>query len=176
MLRSLYTAATGMEAEQLKMDTIANNLANSNTTGFKRSAPSSRTCSRETIVQAQPAGPAGRWPAGAAAGRSRRAHRQHHPLAWPRETWLDTQNPYDVAIEGNGYFRIQRRNGDIAYTRAGNFRVDDTGRLVTQRGELVEPGITVPPETTAITIQPDGTVLAKRAGPRRPTDAGRASS
>ena len=160
MLRSLYTAATGMQAEQLKMDTIANNLANVNTTGFKRTRAEFQDLLSETIVQAQPAGPqGGGQPAPLQVGLGVRTGSTTRSMA--QGDMVSTQNQYDVAIEGNGYFRVQRTNGDIAFTRAGNFRVDDTGRLVTQRGELLEPGITVPPDTIAVTVQPDGTVLAK---------------
>ena len=160
MLRSLYTAATGMEAQQLKMDTIANNLANVNTTGFKRTRAEFQDLLSETIVQAQPAGPqGGGQPAPLQVGLGVRAGSTTRSMA--QGDMVSTQNQYDLAIEGNGYFRIQRTNGDIAFTRAGNFRVDDTGRLVTQRGELLEPGITVPPDTIAVTVQSDGTVLAK---------------
>ena len=172
MLRSLYTAATGMEAQQLKMDTIANNLANVNTTGFKRTRAEFQDLLSETIVQAQQAGPnGGGQPAplqvglGVRTGSTTRSMGQGDMVA--------TQNPYDVAIEGNGYFRIQRASGEIAFTRAGNFRVDETGRLVNQRGELVEPAITVPPDTTALTIQNDGTVLAKVPSRTEPTQLGR---
>jgi flagellar basal-body rod protein FlgG len=165
MLRSLYTAATGMQAEQLKMDTIANNLANVNTTGFKRTRAEFQDLLSETIVQAQPAGQLGGCqPAPLQVGLGVRAGSTTRSMA--QGDMVSTQNQYDLAIEGNGYFRIQRSNGDIAFTRAGNFRVDDTGRLVTQRGELLEPGITVPPDTVAVTVQSDGTVLAKV--PNRP--------
>jgi flagellar basal-body rod protein FlgG len=74
---------------------------------------------------------------------------------------IQTKNPLDVAIGGSGFFRVQRANGDLAYTRDGSFRLDATGRLVTQLGELLEPGITLPPDATSITIKPDGSVLAK---------------
>jgi flagellar basal-body rod protein FlgG len=172
MLRSLYTAATGMEAEQLKMDTIANNLANVNTTGFKRTRAEFQDLLSETIVQAQPAGPqGGGQPAPLQIGLGVRTGSTTRSMA--QGDMVGTQNPYDVAIEGAGYFRIQRPNGDIAFTRAGNLRVDDTGRLVTQRGELVEPGITVPPDTTMLTIQSDGTVLAKQPSRPDPTSLGR---
>src|SRR5579872_6692211 len=117
MLRSLYTAATGMEAEQLKMDTIANNLANVNTTGFKRTRAEFQDLLSETIVQAMPAGPnGGGQPAplqvglGVRTGTTTRSNAQGDMLT--------TQNPYDVAIGGVGFFRIQRANGDIAFTRA----------------------------------------------------------
>src|SRR5664279_989178 len=136
MLRSLYTAATGMEAEQLKMDTIANNLANVNTTGFKRTRAEFQDLLSETIVQAQAAGPlGGGQPAPLQVGLGVRTGSTTRSMA--QGDMVSTQNPYDVAVEGIGYFRVQRPNGDIAFTRAGNFRIDDTGRLVTQRGELI---------------------------------------
>jgi flagellar basal-body rod protein FlgG len=172
MLRSLYTAATGMEAQQLKMDTIANNLANANTTGFKRTRAEFQDLLSETIVQATPAGPnGGGQPAPLQVGLGVRTGSTTRSMG--QGDMIGTQNPYDVAIEGTGYFRIQRSNGDIAFTRAGNFRIDDTGRLVTQRGELVEPAITVPSDTTALTIRPDGTVLAKVPSRADPTELGR---
>jgi flagellar basal-body rod protein FlgG len=171
MLRSLYTAATGMEAQQLKMDTIANNLANANTTGFKRTRAEFQDLLSETIVQATPAGPqGGGQPAPLQVGLGVKTGSTTRSMA--QGDMVSTQNPYDVAIEGTGYFRIQRGNGEIAFTRAGNFRVDETGRLVTQRGELVEPGITVPPETMALTIRPDGMVLAKVPGREQATELG----
>jgi flagellar basal-body rod protein FlgG len=74
---------------------------------------------------------------------------------------IQTKNPLDVAIGGSGFFRIQRANGDLAYTRDGSFRLDSAGRLVTQLGELLDPSITLPPDATSITIKPDGTVQAK---------------
>ena len=84
-----------------------------------------------------------------------------------------TQNPLDLAIEGgNGFFRIQRANGDFGYTRAGNFRVDATGRLVTQTGEVVDPGVTLSADATGVTIRADGTVLAKMPGKIDPTEIG----
>jgi flagellar basal-body rod protein FlgG len=160
MLRSLYTAATGMQAEQLKMDTIANNLANVNTTGFKRTRAEFQDLLSETIVQAQPAGPqGGGQPAPLQVGLGVRSGSTTRSMA--QGDMVSTQGQYDVAIQGTGYFRVQRSSGDIAFTRAGNFRVDETGRLVTQSGDLVEPSITIAPDTIAVTIQSDGTVLAK---------------
>jgi flagellar basal-body rod protein FlgG len=172
MLRSLYTAATGMEAEQLKMDTIANNLANVNTTGFKRTRAEFQDLLSETIVQAQPAGPqGGGQPAPLQVGLGVRTGATTRSMA--QGDMQNTQNPYDVAVEGAGYFRVQRPNGDIAFTRAGNFRIDETGRLITQRGELVEPAITVPPDASGVTIGSDGTVTCKQPSRTDPTQLGR---
>ena len=171
MLRSLYTAATGMEAEQLKMDTIANNLANVNTTGFKRTRAEFQDLLSETIVQATPAGPqGGGQPAPLQVGLGVRTGSTTRSMAIG--DMVNTQNPFDVAIGGTGYFRIQRANGDVAFTRAGNFRVDETGRLVTQNGEIVEPGITIPPESSQLTIKPDGTVLVTMPGRTDPQELG----
>lgn len=171
MLRSLYTAATGMEAQQLKMDVIANNLANANTTGFKRVRAEFQDLLSETVVQATAAGPQGggqpvplQVGLGVKTGSTTRSMSQGD--------MQNTQNPLDVAVEGAGYFRVQRPNGALAFTRAGNFRIDETGRLVTQHGELVEPGIVVPPEATGLTIRPDGTVQAKLPTRQDPVELG----
>jgi len=168
---SLYSAATGMEAQQLKMDVIANNLANASTTGFKRVRAEFQDLLSETVVQATPAGPTGggqpvplQVGLGVKTGSTTRSMGQGD--------MLNTQNPLDLAIEGNGYFRVQRPSGEIAFTRAGNLRVDETGRLVTQHGEIIEPGITVPPETTGLTIRPDGVVLATLPSKVDPTELG----
>ncbi|HXI58933.1 MAG TPA: flagellar basal-body rod protein FlgG [Polyangia bacterium] len=171
MLRSLYTAATGMEAEQLKMDTIANNLANVNTTGFKRTRAEFQDLLSETIIAATPAGPqGGGQPAPLQVGLGVRTGTTTRSMA--QGDRIGTQNPFDLAIDGPGYFRIQRANGDVAFTRAGNLRVDETGRLVTQSGEIVEPSITIPPETANLTIRPDGTVLASLPGRTDPQELG----
>jgi flagellar basal-body rod protein FlgG len=85
---------------------------------------------------------------------------------------ISTNNPLDLAIEGTGFFKIQRPNGEAAYTRAGNLRLDATGRLCTQNGDILEPGITVPQEATAVTIKPDGVVEAKVPGRDEPSELG----
>jgi flagellar basal-body rod protein FlgG len=171
MLRSLYTAATGMEAQQLKMDLIANNLANTSTTGFKRVRAEFQDLMSETIQQATPAGPqGGGQPTPLQVGLGVKTGSTTRDMGIGDMT--NTQNPLDLAISGSGYFRVQLPSGDIAFTRAGNFRVDENGRLVTQHGETVEPAITVPPETTALTIKPDGTVLAQVPNKTDPTELG----
>ena len=163
MLRSLYTAATGMEAQQLRMDVISNNLANASTTGFKRTRAEFEDMLADTMRGASAPTPGGgsdpgpmQVGLGVRTGSTTRSFGQGDAVV--------TSNPLDVAIEGNGFFRVLRPTGDPAYTRAGNFRVDSTGRLVTQHGEIVEPGITIPPDATAVTIKPDGTISATVTG------------
>ncbi len=171
MLRSLYTAATGMEAQQLRMDVISNNLANASTTGFKKTRAEFEDLLSETIKGAGAPGPRGGGdPAplqvglGVRTGSTTRSFGQGDALT--------TNNPLDLAIQGTGFFKIQQANGEPAYTRAGNFRLDATGRLVTQHGELVEPGITVPPDATQLTIGQDGAVTAIQPGRTDPVNLG----
>lgn len=172
MLRSLYTAATGMEAQQTKMDVIAHNLANTNTTGYKKSRAEFEDLLSETIRSSGPptAQGGGNQPSALQVGLGVRT------IATTRsfETgdMVATNNPLDVAIEGSGFLRVQKPNGEFAYTRAGNLRVDATGRICTQHGDLIEPGITVPQETTQLTIRPDGTVLATVPGRSEPNELG----
>ena len=162
MLRSLYTAATGMEAQELKMDVVSNNLANASTTGFKRVRADFEDLLSETLRAPQAAAPeGGTAPAPLQVGLGVRTGATSRDFG--QGDLVATGNALDVAIEGAGFFRVQRPNGELAYTRAGNFRVDAGGRLVTQRGELVEPGIDFPPDVVEITIQADGAVLARTA-------------
>jgi len=172
MLRSLYTAATGMDAQQLKMDTIAHNLANANTTGFKKVSAQFEDLLSETLRVAS--GPDARGgtssPSPLQVGLGVRAGSTSRSLA--QGDLVQTSNPLDVAVQGNGFFRVQQAGGEPAYTRAGNFRVDATGKLVTPNGQLIEPGITIPAETTAITIKPDGTVQATLPGREAPSEVG----
>jgi flagellar basal-body rod protein FlgG len=171
MLRSLFTAATGMEAQQLRMDVISHNLANASTTGFKKSRAEFEDLLSETLRGAAAPDPqGGTHPTALQVGLGVRTGATTRSFA--QGDLQSTQNPLDVAIEGAGFFKVVRPNGEPAYTRAGNFRIDATGRLVTQRGELLEPGITVPPETTQLTVQPDGAVVAKVAGRDEPVDLG----
>ncbi len=163
MLRSLYTAATGMEAQEVKMDVIAHNLANASTTGFKKSRAEFQDLLSETIRSAGPPSPEGGSPPSALqVGLGVRTVSTTRGLS--QGDMIGTQNPLDLAIEGMGFFRIQRANGEPAFTRAGNFRVDAAGRLTTQQGELLDPPISIPPEATGITIHPDGRVLARMPG------------
>ncbi|AKU93003.1 flagellar basal-body rod protein FlgG [Vulgatibacter incomptus] len=171
MLRSLYTAATGMEAQQLKMDVTANNLANASTTGFKKGRAEFEDLISETMrAPAEPTPNGGTDPAPLQVGLGVRTGSTTR--TWSQGDLLSTGNPLDVAIEGDGFFRVQRPNGELGYTRAGNFRVDAMGRLVTQRGDLVEPGIDVPAGAKQITIQSDGSVLAQVDGSPHPDELG----
>jgi flagellar basal-body rod protein FlgG len=171
MLRSLYTAATGMEAQQLRMDVISNNLANASTTGFKKTRAEFEDLFAETLRHAARPDPRGGGdPTPLQVGLGVRTGTTTRSFA--QGDLANTQNPFDVAIQGDGFFRIQRTSGDMAYTRAGNFRVDSTGRLVTTHGEVVDPGITIPSDATAVTIAADGTVTATVPGRTDPTSLG----
>jgi len=159
MMRSLYTAATGMDAQQTKLDIIANNLANASTTGFKKTRADFQDLLSETIRAATPpTAQGGGQPTALQVGLGVRTASTSRAFA--QGDMVQTKNPLDLAITGSGFFRIQRANGDIAYTRDGSFRLDATGRVVNQQGEVLEPGITIPTDATNITVNADGTVQA----------------
>ncbi len=171
MLRSLYTAATGMDAQQLKMDVIANNLANASTTGFKRTRAEFEDLLSETIHGAGSTDPRGGGnPAPLQVGLGVRTSGTSRTFGQGEITV--TSNATDVAILGAGFFRVQLPSGEQAYTRAGNFTLDASGRLVTQHGELVEPGISIPTDATNLTIKADGTLEVTQAGRTAPTQLG----
>ena len=152
MLEGLYSAAAGMAAQQRRTEALANDVANVNTTGYKRV----RLGFRDLIYQQAGAGARGgvRTGAGAAAeivGRSQ-----------VQGALRQTDNPLDLAIEGPGFFQVRRADGSLALTRDGSFRLDSGGRLVNSQGALVEPGVRIPAGTPddQISVARDGSVTA----------------
>lgn len=171
MIRSLYTAATGMAAQQVNMDVTANNLANVNTTGFKKSRADFQDLLYQTIrtpgaTQAQGV----QVPTGVQVGLGTRLAATQK-IFTPGDIQA-TGNKLDVMIEGEGFFEVRLPSGDTAYTRDGSFKKDSQGRLVTSDGYPVQPDITLPAEAKEISIGEDGTVSATIAGQSAPQDCG----
>jgi flagellar basal-body rod protein FlgG len=171
MMRSLYTAATGMNANERKMDVIANNLANAGTTGFKKTRLEFEDLLSETIrISGTPDGRGGNEPSPLQVGLGVRTAATTRSLQ--QGELISTNNQTDLAVQGTGYFRVQRANGEYAYTRAGNFAIDANHRLVTQHGELIDPTIDVPAAATSISISQDGVVSATVSGRDQPQEIG----
>lgn len=171
MIRALYTAATGMQAQQLNIDVIANNLANVSTAGFKKSRADFQDLLYQTLKE--PGGLATgttQVPTGIQVGLGVR------PAAVERihlqGDFNQTTNPLDVAIEGDGFFQVTLPDGNTAYTRAGAFKLDSTGGVVTSEGDAVTPQISIPQGAESITIGNDGTVSVTLAGQSAPSQVG----
>lgn len=171
MLRTLWIAASGMEAQSLNIDVISNNLANVSTTGFKRS----RADFQDLLYQnLRPVGVASSTstevPTGIQLGQGTR------PVAvqkiFLQGDYQNTQNELDLAIEGDGFFQVLQPNGETAYTRAGAFKLDKDGRIVTSDGFPLEPETTVPNDSLSISVGTDGTISVKKAGQSEPTEIG----
>lgn len=167
MIRSLWIAKTGLDAQQTQLDTISHNLANVGTNGFKKGHVVFEDLIYQNLRQAGAAsGEQGMLPTGLQVGLGVR------PVATSRTftqgNLQQTGNNLDLAIKGQGFFQVQRADGSTAYTRDGAFQVDANGQLVTNNGELVQPGITVPPNAQSLTIAADGTVSASVPGQAQP--------
>ena len=163
MIRALYSAASGMTAQQLNVDNIAHNLANSNTTGFKSRRAQFQDLMYQTMVQ--PGASAGAQtvvPTCLQVGLGTRT--SSNEIIFTQGTFSQTDNPLDLVIQGRGFFQIRRASGDIAYSRAGAFHLDKDGNVVTIDGDALEPQITIPPDAQTITIAPDGTVSFLQPG------------
>ncbi len=171
MIRSLWTAATGMEAQQINIDAIANNLANVNTSGFKKSRVDFQDLLYQTI---KPAGVATTsstvQPAGIQVGLGVKPAGIVKNFA--QGNFKETGNPLDIAIAGDGFFQVSMPDGTTAYTRSGAFKVDNNGRLVTSDGYTMSPEITIPSDTLSISIGNDGTVSVLEQGQDTPTQIG----
>lgn len=157
MIRALFSAASGMNAQQLNVDNIANNIANANTNGFKTRRAQFQDLLYQNLIQ--PGAAAGQQsivPTGLQLGLGTRAG--SNEIIFTQGEYSQTDNPYDVVIQGNGFFQIRRATGDLAYTKSGNFHVNATGQLVTANGDLLDPPITVPQNAQSLTIASDGTV------------------
>lgn len=169
MFRSLHVAATGMVAQETNLDTISNNLANSNTTGYKRQESQFEDLIYQTVRPAGPGNGVGA-PAGVQLGSGARVVATSRQFS--QGAIHQTDNPLDVAIEGAGFLAVNRVNGDVAYTRAGALRLDSQGRLVNVEGLPLEPAINVPIDSTNVVIGADGSVSATQSGQHVPTQLG----
>lgn len=163
MIRALYTAASGMNAQQMNLDDIANNLANSSTTGFQERRmqftdllyqnqvmPGSASTQQTTVAAGLQIG-SGVKPGSA-------------EIIQTQGELQSTGNPLDVAIQGAGFFQVQLPDGQIGYTRAGSFHQDAQGNVVTADGNQLQPSITIPANATNVSIGSDGTVTATLPG------------
>jgi flagellar basal-body rod protein FlgG len=171
MIRALFTAASGMSAQQLNVDVIANNIANVNTTGFKRSRADFQDLMYQTLLAPGTASTQStQVPTGMQVGLGVK------PVAiqklFTQGDFQATGNSLDLVIEGDGFFQITRNDGTINYTRAGAFKLDKDGRIVNSDGLPLEPAITIPANTTSITIGNDGTVSVLQSGNTTPVQVG----
>lgn len=171
MIRSLWISKTGLEAQQTQMDTISNNLANVNTTGFKRS----RTVFEDLLYQnlRQPGEQTSQqtgMPSGLQVGTGVR------PVATERihtqGNLQQTGGKLDVAISGEGFLQVQMPNGTVAYTRDGSLQSDSQGQIVTVNGFPLQPAITIPPDAESVTIARDGSVSVIQPGSTTPVQIG----
>src|SRR5215467_10108931 len=163
MFRALYTAATGMSAQQNNLDNIANNLSNASTAGFRRRRLQFQDLFYQNMVMPGAAATQQTTVAtGLQIGLGTRTVASE--IIQQQGDFVQTGNPLDLAIQGNGFFQVRMPNGEIAYTRSGNFHTDATGGLVTADGNPLEPAITIPAGATSITIGTDGTVTVTQPG------------
>jgi len=154
---SLWVAKTGLDAQQTRMNVISNNLANVNTTGFKRDRAVFEDLLYQNIRQAGgQTGADTQAATGFQLGTGVRVLATEKIVA--QGNMQTTENSLDIAIAGEGYFQIAQPDGTIAYTRDGNFNLDNAGQIVTSSGQLLQPAITVPANASSVTIGQDGTV------------------
>jgi flagellar basal-body rod protein FlgG len=170
MIRALYTAASGMSAQQLNLDTIANNLANSSTAGFRQTRLQFQDMLYQNMVTPGAAQSAQTVSAGLQIGLGTKSSATE--VIMTQGDLSQTNNPLDIAIEGSGFFQVQRPDGTLAYTRAGSFHLNNQGTVVTAAGDLLQPAITIPPNATAVTITPYGQVNATLPGQQNPQQLG----
>lgn len=163
MYRSLYTAASGMMAQQMNLDNIANNLANSSTAGFRqRRLQFQDLIYQNLIMPGAAATQQTTMVAGLQIGLGTRPAASE--VVQLQGDFGATGNSLDLAIQGQGFFQVQLPSGEIAYTRSGAFHLDGQGNVVTADGDAIQPAITIPADATSITIGSDGTVSVTQPG------------
>ncbi|MHB8057151.1 MAG: flagellar basal-body rod protein FlgG [Desulfuromonadaceae bacterium] len=171
MIRSLWTAASGMQGQQKSIDVVANNLANVNTTGFKRSRADFQDLIYQNLkTTGSPATNATQVPSGIQIGLGSRLAAV--TKIFTAGDFTQTGNELDIAIEGDGFFPITLPDGTTGYSRAGAFKRDSTGQIVTSDGNPLSPSITIPNNSTKINIGSDGTVSVQQAGQTATTTVG----
>ena len=171
MIRSLWIAKTGMEAQQTQLDAISNNLANVSTNGYKKSHAVFEDLMYQNLRQAGGnSSEQTTLPTGLQLGLGTRAVATARSFA--QGNLQQSTNPLDVAVKGNGFFEIQLPDGTTGYTRDGSFQVSSQGQLVTNNGYIVNPGITIPNNAQSVTIAADGTVSVALPGQALPQTVG----
>lgn len=171
MIRSLWTSATGMQAQELNIDVIANNLANVNTSGFKKSRAEFQDLLYESMRPAGAASSADTTiPTGIQLGHGTRPSAVQK--MFNQGDFQNTENELDWAIEGDGFFQIELPDGDTGYTRSGEFKLDADGRIVNPDGFPLIPEMSVPANTISVSVGMDGTVSVIQAGDSAPTEIG----
>jgi flagellar basal-body rod protein FlgG len=171
MIRALYSAASGMTAQQMNVDNIAHNLANANTTGFKTRRAQFQDLMYQSVMQ--PGAASGQQtvvPTGLQLGLGTRA--SSNEIIFSQGSFSQTDNPLDMVIQGRGFFQVRRPSGELAYTRCGSFHLDRDGNMVTGDGSPLEPQITIPADAQGITIAQDGTVSYTQANQTAAQQAG----
>lgn len=171
-MRSLSIASTGMLAQQLNVEVISNNIANMNTTAFKRQRAEFQDLLYQNLERVgAPSSDQGTIiPTGIQVGTGVKTGSVYRIMA--QGDMNQTDNPYDLSVEGQGFFRVRMPSGPTAYTRAGSFALSATGELVTPDGYTVEPGITIPNGATSVTVNASGQVSARLAGQTTDTVVG----
>jgi flagellar basal-body rod protein FlgG len=163
MFRALYTAATGMMAQQLNLDNVANNLSNSSTAGFRsRRLQFQDLIYQNLVTPGAAATQSTTVPAGLQIGLGTRTAASE--VIQTQGDFDNTGNPLDMAIQGAGFFQVKMPDGEIAYTRAGMFHLDNQGNMVTADGNPLDPQVTIPPDALTITVGTDGTVSVTQPG------------
>lgn len=168
---ALWVAKTGLDAQQTRLAVVSNNLANVNTTGFKRSRAVFEDLLYQNVRQVGAQSSQNtQLPSGLSLGTGVR------PVAteklFTQGNLVQTSNPLDIAIQGRGFFQVNTPDGTLAYTRDGSFQVDAQGQMVTSNGYVLQPAITVPQNTISVTVGSDGVISALVAGSTSPTQIG----
>ena len=171
MNQALWVAKTGLDAQQTRMSVVSNNLANVNTTGFKKGRAAFEDLLYQTVRQpgAQTSQQT-QAPTGLMLGTGVRVVATEK--LFTQGNLLQTNNPFDLAINGRGFFQVQMPDGSLAYTRDGGFKLDAQGQMVTSSGHLLQPGINVPEGAQSVTIGADGVVGVQLNGQATPQQIG----
>jgi flagellar basal-body rod protein FlgG len=168
----MHTAASGMEAQQLNIDTIAHNLANINTSGFKARKAEFQDLLYQNMRQAGASNTATtEIPVGLQVGLGTKPVASE--ILFTQGDFAATGSPLDLVIQGQGFFQVRQTNGQIGYSRNGNFHLNRDGNIVTTEGDLLNPEIKIPQEQTGITIGSDGTVSVQVPNQTQPQQVGR---
>lgn len=168
---ALWVAKTGLDAQQTRMGVIANNLANVSTTGFKRGRPVFEDLLYQNVRQAGASSSQNtQLPSGLSLGTGVRTVATEK--LFTQGNLLQTSNPLDLAVQGRGFFQVQKPDGTIAYTRDGSFQIDAQGQIVTASGYVLDPAISIPPNVQTLTIGSDGVVSVLVSGASAPTQVG----